>query len=48
MAVKILTNAKIESYARRGLRPPKPQVHQNTVEKYWQHLGGKEAVEVQT
>ena len=48
LVVKILNDAKMESYPRRRLRPPKPQVHQNTVEKYWQHLGGKEAVEVQT
>jgi hypothetical protein len=43
VAVKVLNDAKIESHARRGLRPPKPHVHPNTVENYWQHLGGKDA-----
>ena len=42
LAVKMLNDAKTESYERRGLRPPKAQVHQNTVQNYWQHLGGKE------
>ena len=43
LALKMLSDAKVESYERRGLRPPKAQVHQDTVEAYWQHLGGKEA-----
>lgn len=41
-AVQVLNDAKKEAYARRGLRPPKAHVHPNTVNKYWQHMGGKE------
>ena len=42
VALQVLNDAKTESYAQRGLRPPKACVHPNTVRNYWQHLGDKE------
>ena len=41
-AAMVLQNAKASVYEARGLRPPTAAVAKNTVEKYWQHMGGKQ------